>query len=48
VSQFFGCTPLGPLGWAGGLSAAVAGTGVAALLTARPDTGNPIPPEEEP
>jgi cation-transporting ATPase I len=36
VSQFFGCTPLGPLGWAGGLSAAAAGTGVAALLMADP------------
>jgi cation-transporting ATPase I len=34
VSQFFGCTPLGPFGWGTGLAAAAAGTGAAVLLPA--------------
>jgi cation-transporting ATPase I len=34
VSQFFGCTPLGPFGWGTGVSAAAAGTGAAVLLPA--------------
>jgi cation-transporting ATPase I len=31
VSTFFGCTPLGPLGWAQGAGAAVAATGAALI-----------------
>jgi cation-transporting ATPase I len=34
VSRFFGCTPLGPVGWGAGLSAAAAATGAALLLPA--------------
>jgi cation-transporting ATPase I len=43
VSQFFGCTPLGPMGWAGGLSASAVATGAALLVTPviRPRTRPP-------
>jgi hypothetical protein len=34
VSTFFGCTPLGPLGWAQGAGAAVAATGAALIAPA--------------
>lgn len=32
VSQFFGCTPLGPVGWVTALTASAAATGVAVLI----------------
>lgn len=32
VSQFFGCTPLGPVGWAIGLGGAAAGVGLSLVL----------------
>jgi cation-transporting ATPase I len=44
VSQFFGCTPLGPVGWAGGAAAAAAGTGgamLASVLVQGAGTGRP-------
>jgi cation-transporting ATPase I len=41
LSHFFGCTPLGPVGWAGGLGAAVAGTAGATVLTRAYTGGKP-------
>ena len=48
VSQFFGCTPLDPVGWAGGAAAAAAGTLAAVVLTAWSGGGKPGGAEEEP
>jgi cation-transporting ATPase I len=44
LSHFFGCTPLGPVGWAGGVSAAAAGTGGATVLTRVAGGGKPKAP----
>ncbi len=42
LSQFFGCTPLGPAGWAIAVGAAAAATGASVVLPAlRPPTGGP-------